>query len=307
MSISSRTLSPVQTLLLVALLAPACASETPAPGGGGDPAAPSDPAPEDPKPADPTPPGGCLKCTQPEPQAPQEPPVTAAAEIGRVTLSHLQMSLLGQANTTWTVDVRLDGVAAPQATTIGACRRVATPAPGPALDAGELTVGGGVYQPLRMAIDADSKQYWMVDDEDDASDGTLFREASQLKIAAAGGKDLQALTMDGAWTGVKLLEYRAPQTLNALPAGELRLSWTAAPKADTRMEVSLRSPDSRIDCPVSSDTGEFSVPKEVLAAVPSGPVYVIVSRVATAQAKTTPDKGVVRLESRSSWQIITRK
>ena len=73
------------------------------------------------------------------------------------------------------------------------------------------------------------------------------------------------------------------------------------------MEVSLRSRDSRIDCALAEDSGGYTVPKAVLDAVPSGPVYVLVSRVARSSAKATPGDGVVHLESRSSWQIVTNK
>ena len=48
--------------------------------------------------------------------------------------------------------------------------------------------------------------------------------------------------------------------------------------------------------------GSYTVPKVVLDAVPSGPVYVFVSRVASTRATTEPDRGVVLLRSETRNQ-----
>lgn len=227
-----------------------------------------------------------------------------------LVLNHSRLAVLGTVQTNWAVDVALNAPAASPATvgTLGACTFTNTAgAPGTVLDAGDLTVTGGPNGPLSIAIDPLSGTYEVVQNLDDPGDGSLFTSASVLSLGIRGGRDIHTITQGGPWRGVTLLNMGSPQSLSSLPSADLHLTWTAAPRADTTMEVSLQSQQFHIDCPVAGDPGSYTVPKAVVDVIPGGPVYILVSRLLRATAATAPDHGAVRLESRSSWQIITHR
>ncbi len=238
------------------------------------------------------------------------PPMPGNPLAHSITLSHSRLILLGLVQTNWTSAVSLadPSVPPPSVASIGECQQILAGGPaGRGLDAGNLTITGGPNWPLVLAFDAGTRTYAAIENLDDPTDGALFSAEGALNLSAAGGADIRTLSAAGALYGVTPLDMKTPQSLGSWPAADLRLTWVAAPRSDTNMEISLRAPDRQIDCPMTGDPGTYTVKKAVLDALPGGPVYVLVTRVQRVAATTVPDHGPLLLISRSSWEIVTSK
>ncbi len=187
---------------------------------------------------------------------------------------------------------------------------------GRGLDAGDLTISGGLNGPVTLQYNA-MLDIYAVNEPDVIDPGfvanantpvdpnALFDQTSQLALSAAGGPDLKMLS--GLWHGVTPLSLTSAKTLAALPlSSPLVVSWVAAPQDGAQMLVSLASSSNgvRIDC-AAAETGSYSVSPAVMKELGSGSITLTISRLYQAQAQS--DRGALPLEARSSWQIKTSK
>jgi hypothetical protein len=181
---------------------------------------------------------------------------------------------------------------------------------GKSLDAGNLTISGGLAGPLVFQFDPNLGVYGLYQPNGtDAAPtpdlGALFDQTSVLTLSAAGGPGLKMLS--ATWQGVTPLALSSPTTLSALPTGaDLPIAWVAATQAGVAIQVTLASANGTMNAACQApDSGSYSLPQAVIAEFADGPITLSVSRAYAAQARS--ERGPLPVQSQSTWIINTSK